>query len=186
MRKRTTNEFHAKGSLWARVRSTLFVLPALYAPHKCLRVLFHRLRGVDIGRHVEIGYHCLIGGVHPSKVHLEDNVVITANSVILEHDNAYYYTFGGDVVCGDVNIREGSFVGINSIIYPGVEIGPRAVIGALSFVKSDVPAFCVAVGQPARVIKRIHDVNAPPQAKRDTPQAGTPRPAKGKLAVRAG
>jgi carbonic anhydrase/acetyltransferase-like protein (isoleucine patch superfamily) len=152
------NVFKAKGSFWARVRSTAFALPALLAPHKWARVFFHRLRGVDIGRNVEIGYWCLIGGVHPSRVHLEDNVVITANTVILDHDNAYYYTFGGDPVCADVHIKEGSFIGIGSVIYPGVTIGPRAIVGALSFVKSDVPPYSVAVGQPARVVKRVHPV----------------------------
>jgi acetyltransferase-like isoleucine patch superfamily enzyme len=151
----------AKGSFWTRLRATLFVVPASIAPHKRLRTFFHRLRGVDIGRNVEIGYGCLLGGVNPSRIHLADNVVITARTVILDHDNAYYYTFDGDVICGDVYIREGSFIGIGCVVYPGVEIGPRAVVGALSFVKSNVPALCVAAGQPARVIKEMRVANRP-------------------------
>jgi acetyltransferase-like isoleucine patch superfamily enzyme len=151
----------AKGDFWVRLRSTLFVVPASIAPHKRLRTYFHRLRGVDIGRNVEIGYGCLLGGVNPSRIHLADNVVITARTVILDHDNAYYYTFNREVVCGDVYIREGSFIGIGCVIYPGVEIGPRAVVGALSFVKSDIPPFCVAAGQPARVVKEMRPANQP-------------------------
>jgi len=151
----------ARGSFWTRLRATLFVVPASIAPHKRLRTFFHRLRGVDIGRNVEIGYGCLLGGVNPSRIHLGDNVVITARTVILDHDNSYYYTFDGDVVCGDVYIREGSFIGIGCVVYPGVEIGPRAVVGALSFVKSNIPPLCVAAGQPARVIKQMRVVNPP-------------------------
>ena len=149
----------AKGNFWVRLRATLFVVPASIAPHKCLRTFFHKLRGLDIGRNVEIGYDCLFGGVNPSGIHLEDNVVVSARTVILDHDNAYYYTFDGDVVCGDVRIREGSFIGIGCVIYPGVTIGPRAIVGALSFVKSDIPPFCVAAGQPARVVRQIRPVN---------------------------
>ncbi len=151
----------AKGSFWTRLRATLFVVPASIAPHKRLRTFFHRLRGVDIGRNVEIGYGCLLGGVNPSRIHLADNVVITARTVILDHDNAYYYAFDGDVVCGDVYIREGSFIGIGCVVYPGVEIGPRAVVGALSFVKSNIPPLCVAAGQPARVVKEMRIASPP-------------------------
>jgi len=152
-----TNEhmLRAHGKFWAKVRSALFLAPALFAPHKRLRVLFHRLRGVVVGRNVEIGYACLLGGVCPGAIHLEDNVVVAARCIILEHDNAYYYTFGGAPVCADVYVREGSFIGVGSVLCPGVEIGPRAVIGALSLVKSSIPPFCVAVGHPARVVKKI-------------------------------
>ena len=152
----------ARGTLLARVRSALFLVPAFFAPHRCLRVFFHRLRGVVIGRHVEIGYCCLLGGVCPDAIHLEDNVVVAARSIILDHDNAYYHTCGGEPVRGDVHIREGSFIGVGSVVCPGVEVGPHSIIGALSLVKSDIPSFCVAVGQPAKVIKRIgHCQNNP-------------------------
>jgi len=110
---------------------------------------------VDIGKNVEIGYGCWLGGVRPSHVHIEDNVTIAGASVVLDHDYAYKYTFGGSAVYGDVYVREGSFIGMNSVIYPGVEIGPRAIIGALSFVKSSIPPHCVAAGQPATVRKRV-------------------------------
>lgn len=154
----------AKGSFWTRLRATLFVVPASIAPHKRLRTFFHKLRGVDIGRNVEIGYGCLLGGVNPSAIHLADNVVVTARTVILDHDNAYYYTFDGDVVCGDVYIGEGSFLGIGCVVYPGVKVGPRAVVGALSFVKSDIPPNCIAAGQPARVIREMRSADLPAKA----------------------
>lgn len=154
----------AKGAFWVRLRATLFVVPASIAPHARLRTFFHKLRGVDVGRNVEIGYGCLLGGVNPSRIHLADNVVLTARTVILDHDNAFYYTFDGQVVTGDVFIREGSFIGIGSVIYPGVEIGPRAVVGALSFVKTSVPPFSIAAGQPAQVVKRMRTPNEPRSA----------------------
>ena len=156
MSTRHDNEKHlAKGKFWKRIRSILFLLPAWFSPHKSLRVLFHRLRGVDIGRNVEIGYYCIIGNVNPQMIHIEDNAVITANCVILEHDNSFYYTFGGKVTFGDVYIRKHSFIGIGSVIMPGVEIGEHSIVGAMSFVKNTVPAYSVVAGQPARLLKSI-------------------------------
>ena len=54
-----------------------------------------------------------------------------------------------------VSIRDGSYIGINAVIVGNVKIGKHCVIGANSVVTKDVPDFCVAVGSPARVIKRI-------------------------------
>lgn len=53
-----------------------------------------------------------------------------------------------------VVIGGGSFVGIGAIIKPGVTIGERAYIGAGSIVTKDVPPESLAVGQPARVVRR--------------------------------
>jgi acetyltransferase-like isoleucine patch superfamily enzyme len=150
-----TDHYKAKGRFWSRARSTIFLLPAWFAPHKTLRVFFHRLRGVHIGKNVEIGYFCIIGHVHPHMIHIGNNAVITAKSVVLEHDNAYFYTVGNDVEFGEVQIGEGAFIGIGTIIMPGTEIGKGSIVGAMSLVKDDIPDRCVAAGIPAIVLKTL-------------------------------
>lgn len=57
----------------------------------------------------------------------------------------------------NILVKEGSWIGANSIILPGVTIGQNAVVGAGSVVTKSIPDFCVAVGNPARVIKRIKE-----------------------------
>lgn len=52
-----------------------------------------------------------------------------------------------------VHIGDEAHVGANSVITAGVSIGRRSQIGAGSVVTKDIPPFCVAVGNPARVIK---------------------------------
>jgi acetyltransferase-like isoleucine patch superfamily enzyme len=52
-----------------------------------------------------------------------------------------------------VSIGDGAFVGINAVILPGVRVGRNAVVGAGAVVTHDVPAYSVAAGNPARVIK---------------------------------
>ena len=54
-----------------------------------------------------------------------------------------------------VSIGEGSYIGINAVIVGNVKIGKHCVIGANSVVTKDVPGYCVAVGSPARVIKKM-------------------------------
>lgn len=54
-----------------------------------------------------------------------------------------------------VSIGKGAWIGANAIILPGVSIGENSVIGAGAVVTKSIPDFCVAVGNPAKVIKQI-------------------------------
>ena len=53
-----------------------------------------------------------------------------------------------------VVIDEDVWIGANAVILPGVHIGHHSVIGAGAVITKDVPAFCVVVGNPARIVKR--------------------------------
>lgn len=59
-----------------------------------------------------------------------------------------------ELVRKEVVIGAESHIGANSVIVAGVRIGERCQIGAGSVVTKDIPSFSVAVGNPARVIKR--------------------------------
>ncbi|CAL5875121.1 uncharacterized protein PFLUO_LOCUS9425 [Penicillium psychrofluorescens] len=54
-----------------------------------------------------------------------------------------------------ITIGEDCWLGGNVIVLPGVTIGKGCTIGAGSVVTKDVPAFHVAAGNPARIIRRI-------------------------------
>lgn len=146
-----SNEKKAKGNFWRRALGVLFLIPAWFAPHTKLRIFFHRLRGVKIGKGCEIGYFVIMGNVHPEMIIIEDGAVITARCTLLEHDNAYYYTGRGEVKSLPVIIKEKAFLGIGSVVFPGVTIGANAIVGAMSLIRNDVPDNSIAFGIPAVV-----------------------------------
>ena len=53
-----------------------------------------------------------------------------------------------------VTIGEDCWIGGGAVICPGVTIGDRCIIGAGSVVTKDIPSDCVAVGNPAKVIRK--------------------------------
>ncbi|MBW2738792.1 MAG: sugar transferase [Deltaproteobacteria bacterium] len=55
---------------------------------------------------------------------------------------------------GKIVLKKNCRIGSHSVIMPGVTVGENAVIGAMSFVNRDIPDDCVAVGVPAKVIKK--------------------------------
>ncbi len=135
-----------------RGRSTLFLLAAWYSPTSALRAAFHRLRGVNLGRSVEIGYFVILDNLYPEKIFVEDGATISARSTILAHDEAMAYTGRGTEVVAETRIGTGAFVGVHCVVLPGVMIGAGAIVGAGSVVTKDVPPGAVVAGVPARIM----------------------------------
>ena len=54
-----------------------------------------------------------------------------------------------------VRIGNGSWIGHGTVVLPGAQIGDHVTIGANSVVSGEIPSFSVAVGNPARVIRRF-------------------------------
>ncbi len=58
---------------------------------------------------------------------------------------------------GDTIVGNDVWIGQNVTVMPGVHIGNGSIIGAYSVVASDIPPYCVAVGNPCKVIKQRFD-----------------------------
>lgn len=89
------------------------------------------------------------------------NHVIMNTGSQVDHDciiGDYVHIAPGVILCGNVHIGEGSFIGTGAIVIPGKKVGAWSVIGAGSVVIDNIPDYVVAVGNPAKVIKRV----APP------------------------
>lgn len=127
-----------------------------------LTLLKYKKRGVLIGANVYISPKAYIDSHKGSTVKIGNNVYITRNVVILNHTDTHkggplnsWVEFGSERICKDVTIGDNVFIGVNSVVMPGVTIGKNSIIGALSFVSSDVPEGSVFAGVPA---KKITDV----------------------------
>jgi len=128
-----------------------------------IRVAFHRMRGVKIGKNVLIGLDVHIDDDGPERVIIENNVFITTGCMLLTHQrDLSKYSKGAWI--GDmpfeiegIHIKEGAHIGIGSIIMPGVTIGKGAIIGAGSVVTKDIPDYCLALGVPAKVIREFKE-----------------------------
>jgi acetyltransferase-like isoleucine patch superfamily enzyme len=59
------------------------------------------------------------------------------------------------IMTKEIHIRKNAWIGARVSILPGVTIGEGAIVGTGSIVTKDIPDYCVAVGNPARVIKKI-------------------------------
>ena len=84
--------------------------------------------GVDIESDVQIGSHCSIYSIS---------------------------TIDGKT--GKVTLKKNCKIGSHSIVMPGVKVGANSVIGAFSFVTKDIPDNVMAMGVPAKIIKRINE-----------------------------
>ena len=113
---------------------------------------------IQIGNNVHIGTDNIIGA--RKKIVLEDNVLLAAHVMIADHSHHYEnidipIKFQAATEAGTVRIERDCWIGANVFVLPNVTIGKHCVIGALSVVKSTIPSYSVAVGAPARVVKRF-------------------------------
>ncbi len=58
------------------------------------------------------------------------------------------------LILGNVKIGEGCWLGENVLVLPGKKIGKKCIIGAGAVVSHDIPDYSLAVGNPARVVKK--------------------------------
>ncbi|HMD52615.1 MAG TPA: acyltransferase [Solirubrobacteraceae bacterium] len=93
---------------------------------------------------VEIGDHCMLA-----------NGCFVSDANHRYEDPELPITWQGFESRGPTRIGENCWLGANVVVTSGVTIGERCVIGANSVVTADIPPFSLAVGAPARVLRRI-------------------------------
>jgi acetyltransferase-like isoleucine patch superfamily enzyme len=128
---------------------------------------------VKIGNRVAIGYRVQISAAE--SVVIEDEVCLSAGVVIVDHIHDYRYPdipifFAPLSKPAPIRIGKGSFLGVNCLIGPGVQIGEHAMIAANAVVLRDVPSYCRAMGNPARV-SRFYDPSSSDSGVTDVPEA---------------
>ena len=128
-------------------------------PHPGLAVIFHRARGINIGKHVYIGQRVEFDLMYPELITIEDYVSIGLQTMIFAHANPTnslelkikYYPRK----TAPVTIKKGAWITPGCIILPGVTIHENSVVGSGSVITKDVPPYTVVAGNPAKIIKEL-------------------------------
>ena len=120
--------------------------------------------GVRVGRNCSIYTRPHNFGTEPWLVEIGDNVTLGQDVMFINHDGAsrlFRDLLNGMNPLGNrfgaIKIHDNSFIGNRTILLPGVQVGPEAVVGAGSVVTKTVPPHTVAAGNPARPIKTLDE-----------------------------
>jgi acetyltransferase-like isoleucine patch superfamily enzyme len=116
---------------------------------------------ISFGDNVEINDYVHIAA--GEKVEIGNNVLIASKVFITDINHGNYRGYNQDkptsrpndrtLSTNPVLIKDNVWIGESVCILPGVIIGEGCIIGALSVVTKNIPAFSIAVGSPAKVVK---------------------------------
>lgn len=125
-------------------------------------VAYARKKGVKVGENCRI--YIKNWGSEPFLVSIGDHVTVTSGVKFITHDGSTclvkddhgkrYQRFA------PIQVGSHVFIGVNTIIMPGVKIGSNVVIGAGSVVTKNIPDHSVAIGVPAKVVSSFADYKA--------------------------
>jgi acetyltransferase-like isoleucine patch superfamily enzyme len=92
--------------------------------------------------------------INPNSTIGEHCIVNTASSI--DHDSIlerFSSVAPGVITGGNVRVGEFSALSLRAAVIHGCSIGPHTIVGAGATVLKDIPAFAVAYGTPARVVR---------------------------------
>lgn len=128
---------------------------------RMLRPFLARRLGAKIGKGVFVGDHVWFDQNHSDLITIEDGAHIAGGCRLLCHQRdlseyhvgSDYATFGYKY--GKITLRKGCLLGMNVFVMPGVTIGEGSLVGVGSVVTKNIPDWCVAKGNPAKVVREI-------------------------------
>ena len=126
--------------------------------HSPLRIINAKYdySNLGIGNHVHIGTGVLLD--LDNRISIEDRVTISMDVNIITHQKvgqSPLSTMGYPFSSAPVIIEYGAYIGSRSVVLHGTCIGSCSIIGANSLIIKSIPAYSVAVGSPAKVVKQI-------------------------------
>jgi acetyltransferase-like isoleucine patch superfamily enzyme len=138
---------------------------ARHCPITVLRESLYRTMGIKLGKGAFVDRDVYFDLVWPELITVGDGSSIALGTLLLCHEyNTENYKVG-DVLhelhhtVKPIQIGSNVMIGSKSMILPGVVIGDGCIIGACSTVNKEIPAWSIAVGSPARIVKSIPNKN---------------------------
>jgi acetyltransferase-like isoleucine patch superfamily enzyme len=121
------------------------------------RCSFASPENIAIGSSVTVGPENRLWASPRARLTIEDDVLLGPNVTIVTSNygtqDRQRPIHDQDWIEADVVLGRGCWLGANVVILPGITIGEGAVIAAGAVVTSAIPAFAIAAGVPAKVLK---------------------------------
>lgn len=137
----------------------------LIDPAEDKRPKYWKKCGVDVQGKFKVGYGVYFDAGNAEHIHIDDGVWIASQCLFLCHRRIIDdYKVGDDYNAlhykvEDIHLEKGCCIGMQSTVMPGVTIGEGSIIGVGSLVTKDIPAWSIAVGRPAKVVKQLLNRN---------------------------
>lgn len=128
-----------------------------WSPRGVITVV-HKLRGVKMGQDCFIDPSATLETAYPEHIKMGNDVRVTVGAIIMCHIKAPHYLRETGImppVVKDVILEDHCFIGVNSVVMPGVTVGKASVVASGSVVVSDVAPYTMVAGNPAKVIRRF-------------------------------
>jgi acetyltransferase-like isoleucine patch superfamily enzyme len=129
--------------------------------YRKIRPILWRIMGAKVGKDCFIGYEVWVDLTNTHLIEMEDHVHIANRCLLLCHQRILSdYHIGDDYAKlpykrEKIILKKGCLLGMDTTVMPGVTIGEGAIVGSGSLVTTDIPAWTIAVGRPAKVVKTI-------------------------------
>ncbi len=136
------------GGLWNLGSAVKSYIERVRLEHRWARL---RELGMHIGKDVLLPSSTKVDVSHCFLISIGDHCGFGEDCLILAHD-AQMDEFLDAARVGRVVIHPSSHIGARCVVMPGVEIGPRTIVGSSSVVAKSLPPDSVCVGSPAKVI----------------------------------
>lgn len=124
------------------------------------KVFILRLMGVKIGDNTKI-YTSIFNfdTFFPDLVEIGSNCAVSKETLLITHDYSRNFPTEGfsSMTKGKIIIGDNTFIGMRTLILPGVTVGSNVIVGAGSLVTKSIPDNTVAAGNPARVICTLEE-----------------------------
>ena len=110
-------------------------------------------------RKIVVGFNSPIGRTGSyiqgaGTIHIGNYVQLGPNVGIISANHGLYDQ--KETIEGPIKIADYCWIGMNSVVTAGVELGPRTIVGAGSVVTKSFPeGYCLIAGSPAKIIKHL-------------------------------
>ena len=99
---------------------------------------------------------------HADLITIEDGVHIAGDVRLLCHKKDLSNYKPGEIYgmqpykYGEIHLCKNCAIGTGALVMPGVTVGEGAIVGANAMVTKDIPAWSLALGSPAKVVKTFN------------------------------